>query len=312
METVLSRHRRSLGPVGLLALLILPVATGHAQRGVLPGGDLDSTLARASARVEQYFARAQSLVCTETVHVQPLSAGLTGDGFGRTIESELRLSWDGGGEGETAGEARTRRQVMKVNGHRPRAKDRDNCTGPEQHDTETQPLSMLLASERDDYAFSWAGLGKVDKRDALMIDFRQVEKVKVDVRLLEGTEDCVSYDLTGGMRGRLWIDAETHDVLRLDQRLAGQVEVRLPEVLARRPGVSPIWTLERWDSSMRFKRVTFDEPQELLVLPVSTTTLRVTQGSGTPRQRTTTTYSRYKRFLTGGRLVPGAPPPPEL
>lgn len=310
METVFSRHRRCYGLVGLLTLLLLPVASGQAQRGT-PPGDLEGTLARASARVEDYLTRAQSLVCTETVHVQPLSTGLTGDGFGRTIESELRLSWDGDGDGESAGEARTRRQVMKVNGHRPRAKDRNNCTGPEQHDTEPQPLSLLLASERDDYAFSWAGLGKVDKRDAVMVDFRQVEKVKVDIRLLEGTEDCVSYELTGGMRGRLWIDAETADVLRLDQRLAGQVEVRLPEALARKPGVSPVWTLERWDTSMRFKRVTFDEPQELLVLPVSTTTLRVTLGSGTPRQRTTTIYSRYKRFLTGGRLVPGEPPPPE-
>jgi hypothetical protein len=168
---------------------------------------------------------------------------------------------------------------------------------------------MLLASERADYAFSWAGRGRVDKRDALMIDFRQVEAVKVDVRLLEGTDDCVSYDLTGGMRGRLWIDAETADVLRLDQRLAGQVEVRLPKALARKPGVSPIWTLERWDTSMRFKRVSFDAPEELLVLPVSTTTLRVTHGSGSPRQRTTTTYSRYQRFLTGGRLVPGPDAP---
>ena len=53
--------------------------------------DVAATLARATGRVEHFFLRAQSLVCSERVHVQPLSYGLTGDGFGRTVESELRV-----------------------------------------------------------------------------------------------------------------------------------------------------------------------------------------------------------------------------
>ncbi len=60
---------------------------------------------------------------------------------------------------------------------------------------------------------------------------------------------------------------------------------------------------------MRFKRVTFDEPQEVLVLPRLHRTGCVTRGAGTPRTRTTTTFSGYKRFLTGGRIVPGAAAP---
>ena len=40
-----------------------------------------------------------------------------------------------------------------------------------------------------------------------------------------------------------------------------------------------------------------------IVLPVSSTILRVTRGAGSPRLRTTTTYKGYKRFLTGGRVV---------
>jgi hypothetical protein len=166
---------------------------------------------------------------------------------------------------------------------------------------------MLLEAERDEYTFSWAGRGQIDKRDALMIDFREKAPLEVvDVKQLEDNEDCISYTVTGGMRGRLWIDAETSDVLRLDQRLSGQVEVKLPKKAARRNGAADRWTIERFDSSMRFKRVTFDEPQEVLVLPVSTVRTNVTRGSGQPRVRTTTTYSGYKRFLTGGRIVPGA------
>jgi hypothetical protein len=42
--------------------------------------DLATTLERAAARVAAFFTRAMSLVCTETVYVQPLGYGLSGDG----------------------------------------------------------------------------------------------------------------------------------------------------------------------------------------------------------------------------------------
>ena len=56
------------------------------------------------------------------------------------------------------------------------------------------------------------------------------------------------------MRGRLWIDAETYDVLRLDQGLFGQVDMPLPR--------RALWTMERWDTSIRFKPVTFSNPDD--------------------------------------------------
>lgn len=64
--------------------------------------------------------------------------------------------------------------------------------------------------------------------------------------------------------------------------------------------------VERLDRSYRFRRLSFDNPAETLVLPVSYTQLMVTQGAGGARQRTTTEYRNYRRFLTGARLVPGA------
>ena len=62
--------------------------------------------------------------------------------------------------------------------------------------------------------------------------------------------------------------------------------------------------MERWDSSIRFKRVTFQDPEETLVLPVESSTLQITRGAGTPRLRTSTQYLSYRRFITGGRVVP--------
>jgi hypothetical protein len=106
------------------------------------------------------------------------------------------------------------------------------------------------------------------------------------------------------MRGRIWIDAETHDVLRLDRSLSGLIEIRMPGKVARRPGAEAFWTMERWDSSIRFKRVTFQNPEETMVLPVESTTLQITRGAGTPRLRTSTQYHAYQRFITAGRVVP--------
>ena len=40
------------------------------------------------------------------------------------------------------------------------------------------------------------------------------------------------------------------------------------------------------------------------MLPVSQTSINITRGAGTPRQRTITEYKAYKRFITGGRVIP--------
>jgi hypothetical protein len=110
--------------------------------------------------------------------------------------------------------------------------------------------------------------------------------------------------MKGGLRGRIWIDPETFDVLRLDQGLIGLVEIQLPRQLTRRSGGVYSWTMERWDTSIRFQSVPFRDPDETLTLPVSIQQLRITRGSASPRLRTTTEFTEYKRFLTGGRVVP--------
>jgi hypothetical protein len=266
--------------------------------------DLEGVLERASARVAEYFARAQSIVCLEKVALQRLSLGFSADGPARFVESELRLSWEPTKDDPTPKEARTLRQVVRVNGHAPRKKDWNNCTTPEQEDSEEQPLSMLLPEARAKLSFEYDRHEVIDGRGAVVIAFRERKlKPTVDVSLVEDNENCISFNIDGGMRGKLWIDAETNDVLRLDRSLSGLVEIPLPRK-AQRYGVNHEWTMERWDSSIRFKAVKFDDPTETLILPISSSTLQVTRGSGTPRLRTTTQYTAYRRFMTGARVVP--------
>jgi hypothetical protein len=162
---------------------------------------------------------------------------------------------------------------------------------------------LLLPGQRADYQFASAGHSQVDRRAAVMVDYRLLKEVSVESSMLEGRDDCITFDVEGGMRGRLWIDAETYDVLRLDQHLSGMVEIPLPREATRRASSPASWTMERWDTSIRFRSVAFKNPDETLVLPVSLSSITITRGSGTPRLRTTTEYRNYQRFLTGSRVI---------
>jgi hypothetical protein len=271
----------------LLVSAALFIGAGTLATAQTPSVDLSRTLVLAGERVQAFFTRAQSLICTELVTLQPLDAGLNPEGFGRTVESELRLSWTPR-DGVAATEAQTLRHVVKVNGASPRLTDRNRCTTPELTESETQPLSMLLPQQRAQYDFALAGSARVDGRHTVLIDFREIARATPDVEAVEGLLDCLSYELNGGQRGRLWIDVETHDVLRLDHRLITMVELQLPAILTRRPGAPRFVTLERADTSLRFGRVTFSDPEESLLLPVEFSELRIIRGGGMSRLRTTT------------------------
>ncbi|HYE87873.1 MAG TPA: hypothetical protein VEA16_16030 [Vicinamibacterales bacterium] len=294
---------RARQTAGVGAALLVSALAATLSAGQNASIDVSGVLHRASVRIVEYFARAQSIMCLEKVSLQRLGMSFGADGPARFVESELRLSWEPSDENPTPTEAHTLRQVLRVNGAPPRKKDYDNCTTPEQQTSEEQPLSILLPQQRGKYTFSYDKHETVDRREAIVIAFREIRKPTVDVSLVADNENCVSFDIEGGMRGRIWIDVETHDVLRMDRMLSGLVEIPLPRK-ATRFGAAPSWTMERWDSSIRFKRVAFQDPEETLVLPVSASTLQVTRGAGTPRLRTSTQYVSYRRFMTGARVVP--------
>jgi len=289
--------RRAAGVVAALGLALAASLSADQSAPM----DVNGVLRRAGDKVIEFFARAQSIMCLEKVSLQKLGIGWGAEGAARRVESELRLSWEPSADDPTPTLARTLRQVLRVNGSKPRKNDWDNCTTPEQQDSEEQPLSLLLPTEREKYAFTYSGREVIDHRDAIVIAYREIKKPTVDVSLVEDKEDCISFDIQGGTRGKIWIDAETHDVLRLDRSLIGLIDFPLPRKVARRPGVNWFWTVERLDSSIRFRRVTFADPEETLVLPVESSQLQIIRGAS--RLRTSTQYLSYRRFLTGARVV---------
>ena len=61
--------------------------------------------------------------------------------------------------------------------------------------------------------------------------------------------------------------------------------------------------IERADTSIRYRPVTFQDPDETLMLPASVETLQVIRNSGAPRVRKTQVFSKYRRFVTDGRVL---------
>lgn len=272
------------------------VAAPQAQRSD-PALPLTETLARISDRVEQWYARAQSLVSLESVRIQPLRSDLTSIDFPRRLAYELRLAWDAPADGGELPEANVVRQLLTINGRPPKATDEPGCLDPKP--VSPEPLSMLLPARRDDYTFSVAGTARVDGRTAMMLDYRSVAAGEPEITY---TRDCISIELPGRSRGRIWIDAVTYDVLRLDERLTGMFDFSTPREQQRR-GAARNMTIERADSSIRYKRVSFVDPDESLMLPDVIETVTVIRGGGTQRNRITQRFSDYKRFLTGGSVV---------
>jgi hypothetical protein len=262
------------------------------------GTGVDETIARVGARVIEWYARAQSIVSTEDVWITPMRFDMSPAEPARHLGFELRVAWDADTASGDLPEPSILRQILTINGRPPRANDEPGCMDPKP--VSPEPLMMLLPEERRGFQFTPAGTTRVDGRAALMIDYKGIAPGPPEITW---TKDCVTIDLPGRARGRIWIDASTYDVLRLDEHLAGWFEFPVPRDHQRR-GASPSIVIERADSSIRYRRVEFRDPPETLMLPAQVDTFTVFRGGGIRRTRISQRYSGYRRFLADARVLP--------
>ncbi|MCU1383863.1 MAG: hypothetical protein JWL71_2560 [Acidobacteria bacterium] len=268
--------------------------------------DIDTLLAQVSDRIADYYKRAQSVVCLEKTTVQPIGSGFSPVGFARTTESELRVEPDLDSDGDGgATSAKVVRQIVRINGKPPREKDKNDragCTDP--NPLSTEPLAFLLPANREGYTFTTGGLGKGKDRDAFIIDFKAASedregKVVEDARGIEG---CFNISVPAPTKGRIWVDARSYQVLRLERHLAGLGEVQASFSQQRKHNLPHYMTMERYDTAIRFRPVTFTDPEESMLLPEMIETIVVWR-SGMESTRRRQEYSEYRRFLTAGRIV---------
>jgi hypothetical protein len=268
------------------------------------GPDIPALLREVGDRVAHYYHRAQSVICKETSTVQPIDRQWSAEGFARTVESELRVELDAA-DGDGLPEARIVRDIRRVNGRPPRESDvksRNGCTDP--NPMSPEPLAFLLPPQRDAYHFTSVRHARERGRAALVIDFTSADRTSRP-ELVEderGHDDCFDWKGPLAVRGRVWVDAETYDVLRIDRGLPGPVDVRVPQFLQRRHRFEHYLTLDRDDVSIRFRPVAFTDPDEVLLLPEAIDSVVVVR-SGLQSTRRTERFTDYRRFLTATRII---------
>jgi hypothetical protein len=256
----------------------------------------NETIDRISDYVERYYSRTQSIVTDEAVTVQRINRDLSFDGFARRLVYELRVEWDPSVEGDEP-PATVTRQLISVNGRPPKPGDKPECMDP--RSVSPEPLAFLLPDRRHKYAFTSAGVGRVDGRETVVVNYRSLDEGKPTI---EWTDECVSVDVPGRWRGRLWADPESAAVVRLDEQLMGMVDLPIPRKHQRINGAL-FMTLERADMSIRYRPVTFRDPDETLLLPAEITSSSMWRNGGSAGSRIMQSFSNYRRFVTGGRIV---------
>ena len=261
---------------------------------------VEPALQRIGAFVERYYSRAQSVVADVRVRVQPMKRDLSAHGRVRRLLYEMRVEWAEGSD-DNAPEPIIVRDLLEADGRPPEPGDDLECTDPEL--VSADPLAIFRPERRHDFLFSWAGREREAGRDVIVLDYktRSDESPTID---WDGP--CVSIDLPGMRRGKVWADAKSGDVLRLDEHLTGMFEFRVPREQRRR-GAPLKMIIERADTSIRYRPVVFSDPDETLLLPSSIELMTVWRNAASQRMFITHDISNYRRFVTGSRILRNPP-----
>lgn len=291
-----------VGVVCLAATLAVTAASSpvlearRSQAAEQPTGIVEA-LQRIGERVQAYYDRFRSIICSETVVQQHLTRDLIPDGRARVFLYELRIESLPATEGRGV-EFTAMRTLRQIDGRTPRASYEPECMDP--HQAYSEPLMFLLPQNQGDYRFTLAGTARVQDKDALTIAYAAVRSERPRVTW---KENCFTVAASGHNRGRLWVDATTFDVLQVESRLIKPMVFPIPPAMWRNVATRRL-TLERADTSVRYRPVTFQEPEETVNLPASVETVTVIDGSAAPRVRIRQSFREYRRFLTESRVRP--------
>ena len=274
----------------------LLLSVSGAALGQDPPFDLEATLVQVGAQLERRYQRSRRIVSTEMVWVRSFSRAMQSNGSPRRLEFERREEWRAL-EARGAPIVTVFRKLLSVNGRQPTPRDLDACLTPRLESED--PLSALLPARQVEFEFSLGAPRIVDGRRVARLDYTPLEEGPAEVTW-DG--DCVSISLRGRTSGEAWVDVESGDVVRLDERLTRRFKFREPD---DRPQARPGWiVLERDDLSIRYERVTFTDPPETLMLPSSIEHSWVLRGSGfVPRYYRHQQFSNHRRFVTDGRVI---------
>jgi hypothetical protein len=295
---------RPVAGLALLGALATLAALAATTVSAQTPPDINTVLARVGERIAEYYAHVQNVVCLEKRTVQPVGRDYSPFGFARVTEYELRVE-PGGRDEKGEPEAKLVRQLLRVNGRPPRDKDKKDRAGcTDANPLSPEPLSFLLPARRAEYRFRSGGFGKGRDRNTFVIEYAST-KAEGNGEISEdpnGHDDCFHFSVPVTVKGRVWVDAASYQVVRVEEGMAAMADLRVPAILQRKHNFDNRVTVERNDTTIRYKSVPFRDPDEAMLLPESIDTLMIVR-SNLESIRTRQVFSNYRRFITTGRVV---------
>jgi hypothetical protein len=266
-------------------------------------------------RVHKYYVDLQRIAWTANLHQHTLKADGSPKERAKEVvyETILRLQQPAPGDVSVPFYVREISDLKLIDGKPAKPADR-NKTGL------LTPLpggwlGFILATDfrESHYRFSYAGQVQWEDRRTYLIDVTfpplsfapQPINLKDKVRPVGDSDRTPRVEWQGDrflfygleQTGRLWVDADTKDVL--------QAEVRTTPFEFFKPNGRDKLVFDARIVS-RFRRTTFQSPQETYVLPESVEMVYTTKGAGapTPVRRLVHSFGNYKRFTGDIRITP--------
>ena len=280
----------------LLAVLCVGTASLRAEQ-TPPAEPLSAVLNHVREYLAGYLARAQSMICDEAVTILTIGKDLMPtDARARTLRSEIRMSWEPAVDGSTSAPV-VLRSLISVNGKPPKPKDDDKCFDPTAISPEA--LSGLFSPDnQDELLYTINGRKRIGQRSALVVEIHTREKMGRSE--VVKVETCISVHTPGSAWWRVWVDATTYEVLRLEEFSVGPRDVTIPaDKKLGTPEMAIVF--ERTAATTEYRQVKFSDPDEVIMLPASRQYLQIERGSQS--RRINYTYRNYRRFMTGIRIV---------
>lgn len=163
------------------------------------------------------------------------------------------------------------------------------------------PLTFLLPKNQSDFIFSYAGESELEGRKAAVILISQ-PPASEPVKIVQ-TGDCFRLSRSLRRQGKIWIDLNTYDVIQLQWQLAESFNGKTSAGITKF-GIIPLFrpvkeiNYEKQETTIRFRPVTFQKPEQILLLPSSSESTWILKGARIAGFRVTTDYAHYRRFLT--------------
>lgn len=287
---------------GLLLLLLALVACAPARAQEPAAGEtgderLERILAGAGEVVARYQSGLFSISFTESLRDEELKKDMTPKRSKEFVFETVVLR-EALSENEEDFYPKTLRRLKTVDGEPVKKGRRVPWYGDN-----VQSLALLLPQHRKFHEFTLEGEEQVGGRAAYR------------VRALRPGQPPASVDwdrgpMGVGMRFRpsapvyilIWVDAENFDVLRFETHLVAPFEFDSPRVFgAFGPSRHLRWMKQ--DYAVTFRRQTFKEPEQTLLVPDSAEWLTVIEGAKHPRLRAAIRFSNYQRFRSDVKII---------